>query len=145
MGGVADEWLTGNIYIRASDIESNRLIPLGSELYDAQVRPLSYFIAHEATHIMDSRAFGRFAALQYPSWLREGYADYIAKAGEFDYEDNLAMLRKNELFLDPRRSGLYRRYHLLVATLLDQQRLSVRQVYASPPDEEYLLRRLIGA
>ena len=142
MGGVADTWLTRNIYIRRSDIAANRLFAPTGELADAQVRPLSYFIAHEAAHIMESRAFGRLTAILHPRWLREGYADYVGKGGDFDFEDNRARLLAGDRALDPVRSGLYRRHHLLVALLIDRDGLSVRQLYAEPPEEEALLRRL---
>lgn len=143
MGGVADTWLTRNIYLRESDVSTNRLLaPGGGRLADADVRPLSYFIAHETTHIMQSREFGRLTAMQYPDWLTEGYADYVAKAGDFDFEENRRLLKAGDARLDYKKSGLYRRYHLLVALLLDKQRRSVREVYAAPPEEERVLEGL---
>jgi predicted metal-dependent hydrolase len=48
-------------------------------LADAADRPLSYFIAHEAAHVMQSRRFGRLLSLRYPRWLVEGHADLVAK------------------------------------------------------------------
>ena len=42
---------------------------------------------------MESRAFGRGSSLRYPAWLNEGYADYVAKAGDFDMAANARALR----------------------------------------------------
>ncbi|MEO8115597.1 MAG: hypothetical protein ABI655_14515 [Phenylobacterium sp.] len=135
MGGVADTLLTRNVYLRQSDIARNRLIPPSGWRATMADRPLSYYLAHELTHVMESRAFGRAPALRYPPWLLEGYADYIGKAGQFDYAENrLAMLaRAREM--DPRASGLYRLYPLEVAYMMDRRGQTVRQLFADPPPE----------
>lgn len=141
VGGVADILLTRNIYLREADIAANRIIPPHGKLADARDRPLSYFIAHEATHIMQSRTFGRLLRL-HPQWLVEGYADYVAKAGDFDFEGNRRLLKKGDPRLDYGRSGLYRRYHLMVAHLIDGRGLSLAELFADPPDEENVVRAL---
>lgn len=140
MGGVAYGWLTGNIFLREADIAANRIIaPGGARLADAEARPLSYFIAHEATHVMQSRAFGRLVALRSPDWLIEGHADHVAKAGDFDFEENRRLLIADDPRLDYARSGLYRRYHLMVAHLLERERRPLAAIYADPPDARDLL------
>ena len=107
------------------------------------MRPtLSYYIAHEATHVMEARTFGRLMALQKPQWLIEGYADYIGKGGDFDYGENRRLLMSDDSLLDYRRSGLYRRFHLIVALLLDKKNLTIRDVFANPPAEDALLNEL---
>lgn len=143
MGGEADTWLTRNIYIRASDIAANRIHSPGpGPILDAADRPLSYFVAHEATHILESRAFGRLVMVRHPKWLTEGYADYVGKGGDFDLEGNRRLLKADSALLDYGRSGLYRRYHLEVAWLLDRRGLTARQVFAAPLPEAAVLREL---
>ena len=44
--------------------------------------------------------------------------------------------------LDPSRSGLYLRYHLMVAYLLDEKGLSIAALMANPPEREALEREL---
>ncbi len=139
-GGIADTWLTRNIYIRRSDIAANRLVPPSGRLADAEVRPLSFFIAHEAAHVMESRAFGRLMALRHPDWLTEGYADYVGKGSDFDFEENRARLLAGDRLLDPARvPGIYRRHHLLVAALIERRGIGIRRIFADPPEEEALL------
>ncbi len=143
MGGVADVWLTRQVFIRASDIPANRILPPGPRpIADAAQRPLSYFIAHEITHSDVSRAFGRTVMLRYPQWLLEGYADYVGKGGDFDFDDNRALFGAGAWELDRDRSGLYREYHLKVAYLLDKKGWTLQQVFANPPDEHELDARL---
>lgn len=142
-GGVADVWLTRHVVIRAADIEANRILPPGpGPIADAAQRPLSYFIAHELAHADVSRRFGRTMILRYPEWLLEGYADYVAKAGDFDYAANRAAFIAGAPEMDRRKSGLYRGYHLKVAYLLDQQGWSLERLFAEPPADEDLARWL---
>ena len=144
MGGVADTAFTRNVYIRRADIPRNRLIPPRGWKATMRDRPLSYYLAHELTHVMESRAFGRGSSVRYPNWLNEGYADYIGKGGQFDMAKNAADLRAGVREMDPKASGLYRRYHLEVAYLLDRQGLTIRELYADPPDEAALRARIIA-
>lgn len=44
-------------------------------------RALSATIAHEMTHAAIRKRFGVAADWRYPSWLREGYCDYVAGSG----------------------------------------------------------------
>lgn len=145
MAGAADTALTRNVYIRRADIPSNRLIPIGGWSPEKMAdRPLSYYLAHELTHVMESRAFGRGSSLRYPGWLNEGYADYVAKAGQFDMAENARALRAGAFAMDPKASGLYRRHHLEVAYLLDRQGMTIGQLYADPPDELKLRARIMA-
>ena len=138
-----DTWLTNNIYVRASDIVSNRFYaPDSKPIPDLIHRPLSYVIAHEVTHVIESLQFNRPLKLKYPNWLIEGYADYIAKAGDFDFDENRRLLKIDSPLLDLQRSGLYRRFHLEVALLIDKKGLTARQVFANPPEEKDLLSLL---
>jgi hypothetical protein len=140
IGGNADTWLTRNVYIRSSDIAANRIhSPGAGPILDAAQRPLSYYIAHEITHIIESREFGRLMYLRYPRWLTEGYADYVGKGGDFDFDENRRLLARGDPLLDYRKSGLYRRFHLEVFYLLNKKGLTVRQVFSDPPREQDLL------
>ena len=139
IGGTADVWVTRRVYIRASDIAANRInTPTGGPLADAAQRPLSYFIAHEITHGDVSRRFGRTVMLRYPRWLLEGYADYVGKGGDFDFERNRAQFIAGAKELDVGKSGLYRGFHLKVAYLLDKRGWTLEQLFARPPEERQL-------
>jgi hypothetical protein len=135
-----DTWLTRNVYIRASDITNNRFYaPDTKPIPDEAHRPLSYVIAHEVTHVIEAIQFERPLKLKYPSWLLEGYSDYVAKGGDFNFDENRRLLKINSPLLDLQKSGLYRRFHLEVAYLIDKKGLTARQVFAKPPQESDLL------
>jgi hypothetical protein len=124
VGGIADVYLSRHVFLRPSRIERDRLVgPSGREA--SGDRTLTYFIAHEITHIMTVRRLGPLGYMHLEAWQREGYADYVGKGGAFDFAATLRDFNAGADALDPKRSGLYLRYHLLVAHLLDQKGMTV--------------------
>ena len=88
-------------------------------------RTLSYFIGHEIVHVLVARELGILKQWRLPDWKNEGYADLVAKGGDFDDERAREQLRRGDRELDPKRSGLYLRYHLLVAYLVEHRGISI--------------------
>jgi hypothetical protein len=144
MAGATDTIFTRNVYLRESDFAAGRLIP-PSPRADMTDRPMAYYLAHEFTHVMESRALGRAPSLRYPHWLLEGYADYVGKAGRFDYAANLALLQAGAPELDWRRSGLYRVYHLETAYYLERRGWTVAELFARRPSEAEALRAVMAS
>jgi hypothetical protein len=124
VGGIAYSSLSDNIFLRTVHFQTNRLVGhSGQEA--APPRTLSYFIAHEIMHVVVERKLGIVNYWRLPEWKNEGYADLIAKGSDFDYGQAREQLRNGARELDPSRSGLYLRYHLLVAYLLEHKGISV--------------------
>ena len=145
IGGMCHYDLTRHIFIRQCDIPNNQVVPpptwkFAQKPLTFSDRPLSYFIAHESAHAVESRFTGR-GQWKYPTWLIEGYADYVAKNGDFDFRQNLRMLKENAPELDPAQ-GLYRRYHLCVQYLLEVKKYTVERLFQSPPNEAAVLAEL---
>jgi len=127
VGGLAYFPLSNNIFLRTVHFPANRLVGhSGHEVPGA--RTLSYFIAHEIMHTLVARELGIVKHWRLPAWKNEGYADLVAKGGDFDYERTREQLRRGDRELDPKRSGLYLRYHLLVAYLLDHRGIRVDEL-----------------
>jgi hypothetical protein len=127
VGGVNYYPLTTNVFLRDSIIEENCLIgPNGNRVTGE--RTLDYFIAHEITHSLTGQAVGAIAYHRLPQWKREGYADYIGKGTAFHYDEARRAFLANDPKMNYATSGLYWRFHLLVAHLLDKQRWSVPQM-----------------
>ena len=140
VGGVAD-WLVGqHVFLRESDMQNDRLIGPGGRAVAAD-RPLSYFIAHELMHVSNVRAVGRWRYARMPQWVDDGYADYIAR--DIDLGDALQKMKEEARELDPRRSGLYLRYHLMTAYLLERRRMPLDEVFANPPLREEVETQLM--
>jgi hypothetical protein len=129
VGGLTYAPLNDRIYLRAAHIEANRLVgPSGQEV--PAERTLSYFITHEITHTLVAHELGAAHCWQLPGWINEGYADYVAKGADFSYEKATRQLRRGDREMSPELSGLYLRYHLLVAQLLDKNGISVKNLLA---------------
>jgi hypothetical protein len=144
VGGLAYPPLSDNIFLRPVHLETNRLIgPSGQEVPDE--RTLSYFIAHEIMHVLVAGKLGAGRYLRLPAWKNEGYADRIAKGAAFDYETTVDQLRRGDRAMDPIRSGLYLRYHLLVAYLLDRKGITAHELLNGEFDPARLEEEILGA
>jgi hypothetical protein len=127
VGGVNYYPITTNVYLRDADIAANRLIgPSGQPL--AADRSLDYFIAHEITHTLTGRRVGGLGNRKLPRWVREGYADHVARGTTFDYASAVRALAAADRTMDYEKSGLYLRYNLLVAHLLDREGWTVERL-----------------
>lgn len=134
VGGVNYYPLTTNVFLRDSIIEENCLIgPSGNRIQGD--RTLDYFIAHEITHTLTGQAVGPIAYHRLPQWKREGYADYVGKGAAFNYDEARKAFLANDPKMDWATSGLYWRFHLLVAHLLDKQHWSVQQMLTEPIEQ----------
>ncbi len=117
VGAVSLVGVTGNIFVRPSVIERDRLVsPLGTDVPGE--RTLTYYLAHEVTHTAMARRLGRIGYQRLEPWQQEGIADFIGKAGAFDFEAMRAALRAGDEALAPEKSGLYLKYQLVVEALL---------------------------
>ena len=142
-GGVNQYPLTTNIFLRDAVIEENRLLSSsGSQVLGD--RTLAYFIAHEITHTLTVRAVGWFAYYRLPEWVREGYADYVAKGDSFHYEEARRAFLDNAPEMDREKSGLYLRYHLLVAYLLEKKHWGVQRLLEHPPEQKAVEEEVRG-
>jgi hypothetical protein len=130
-GGVSQVYLTGNAFLRPAHVERDRLVGYSGREADGD-RTLTYFVAHEVTHTMTAARVGRLGYHRLAAWQQEGYADYVAKGGTgaLDVTRAIADLRAGVPEMDPHRSGLYRRYHLLVAFLLERRGMTVPELLA---------------
>lgn len=144
VGGLTYTPLSNNIFLRGCRFDANRLIgPSGNEVPGE--RTLSYFIAHEVAHTLIADHLGAIAYWRLPDWKNEGYSDVLAKGSEFRYDEAVAQLRRGDPRIDPKRSGLYLRYHVLVAYLLLEKGISVPELFEKDFDATSLERELAAA
>lgn len=145
-GGVNYYPLTRNVFLIAADEACERLIsPSGTPV--PPPRTLAYFAAHEIAHSLTGERVGPMAYGRMPVWIREGIADYVALPGQGDLDALVAAYRAGARELDPRRSGLYARYRLLVTLLLEAEGWSLERLLASRMEQheaERVLARHLG-
>jgi hypothetical protein len=129
----------GGVFLRQADIAANRLLHLPCEPVPAPncgtpvapPRTLAYYAAHEIGHDLIGERIGAIANWRLPHWIREGLADYIGFGSQVDIDRLLAAWKRGDTDLDPKRSGTYARYRLLVAWFLDRQGWSIDRLLAS--------------
>lgn len=143
-GGLAYGFPPWNVFLRKSDIAENVMFRADGSTPSGPDRPLSYFIAHEITHDLTARFLGSLVFWRLPTWKCEGYADYVGKGGQFDFEKNLELFKRNDSSLNPSQSGLYLRYHLLVAFLLDYKKISTDGMLKQEFDREKLEAEILA-
>ncbi len=134
VGGVNYYPFTTNVFLRDSIVEENCLIGPNGHRVPGE-RTLDYFIAHEITHSLTGQAVGAIAYHRLPQWKREGYADYVGKGTTFNYDEAKRAFLANDPKMDYSQSGLYWRFHLLIAHLLDKQYWSVQQMLTTPIEQ----------
>jgi len=83
---------------------------------------------------MTADRLGRLAYARLAKFQQEGYADYVGYDHRLDPPRGRAALERGAPEMNPRGSGLYARYELLVAYLLDRRGLTVAELLARPRD-----------
>ena len=142
-GGVAHAELGGNVFIRPFSIERGTVTgPSGQE--KTGERTLAYFITHEVTHAMTANRTGRWRYRQLSAFQVEGYADYVGFGRPLDLAREREALREDAPEMSPRRSGLYKRYELLVAYLLERRGLSVDELLAGRLEQRQIEDELLS-
>jgi hypothetical protein len=130
-GGVTEMLLGRNAFIRPSSLERN--VVFGPSGVPKQPeRTLTYFIAHELTHAMTADRIGGVRSFRLAAFQREGYADYVAFARPVDFKRGRDAILRDAPEMSVQRSGLYARYELLTAYLLERRGLTVDEFLARP-------------
>jgi hypothetical protein len=143
VGGLTHVYFGGNVFIRPASIERGRVIgPSGDD--KPGERTLAYFVAHEVTHAMTADRVGRWRYHRLAAFQQEGYADHVAFGRPLDLARGRAALDRDAPEMNPRRSGLYARYELMVAYLLERRGMTVDGLLARRIDPAEVLAQLRG-
>jgi hypothetical protein len=134
VGGLVYYPLSGtNAFLSGADFHKGLLIaPSGAVMQPP--RTLAYYGAHEAAHLLAGRQVGILGYLAMPEWTREGIADYIALEGAADYPalaEAAASLEGDAPLALINRFGVYPKYRLLVAFMLEREGWSFERLLRS--------------
>jgi hypothetical protein len=140
-GGAFATPLGPAVFTRSVHWTRNRLVGASGQESTGD-RTIDYFLAHEVTHTLTEEYLGIVAMHRLPAWVREGYADYVGRGHTFDYRATREAFLRGDAELDPRASGLYLRYVLLVSHLLDREGWDVPSLLRHPPDRGALEQRI---
>lgn len=116
---------TGNIFVADADLATDIS---RSAAATHNTRSASAVIAHEITHELIVHHLGLLRAVRLPSWVAEGYCDYVAQESSFPETEGLQLLARGEE--DPSPSYKYFLYRRMVAHLLDTKGYSFDDIVA---------------
>jgi hypothetical protein len=123
----------GNVRINKSDVGGDlvyRDAPIDNQ------RSLSGVIAHEVTHNLIREKFGlinSFTSL--PNWKDEGYCEYVAGETTLSFEEGLRRWKENP---NDDSKYAYFKYHQMVRYLLDEEKISVEELFNRDFDKKEL-------
>lgn len=132
------------VFLRESDVAANRLL----DRHGAPVplpRDLAYYVAHETVHDLTGARLGIQGHYALPRWVREGLADYVGRHGSFDMQEALVAYQANQPVMDPRRTGRYDRFMLMVAYCLEIEGMPLDALLTNPPEAASIEARLATA
>jgi hypothetical protein len=141
-GGVVNFLFSPNIFIRENIIEKNQLVPPKTWNNPLTDRPLSYFIAHEATHSLQ-REYDKLLIFAAPIEVVEGYAEYIGKSKTNNLDNLKENFADNSPSMNP-KSGLYDKYNLYIRYLIEEKGYNFERIVQEQPDIEKSLEELMG-
>jgi len=92
-------------------------------------RTLAFFCAHELTHIVENEHLGAIAAARQPTWVHEGFADYVGIEKRQSFDELKSALGDREVDVPMMMAyGSYPRFRLLVTYFLEKKGWTVDQL-----------------
>lgn len=113
--------VTDNVFVANADLVHN---VARSAAPDFNARSFSAVAAHEITHGLIRHRIGVFYSL--PTWVVEGYCDYVARESSFPEAKGLHLLATGQQ--DPSGSFQYFIYRQMVRYLIEDHHFSFQQV-----------------
>ena len=128
-----------NVFINKTDIAADRVYVNRPE---SNTRSLSGVIAHETAHLFIRKRYGTISATLMPTWKNEGYCEYIAGDWTLTTEEGIRRWKEN-----PSDDSRYRymKYYLMVKQLLDNEKISVDELFTGDFDEKQVAERTFAA
>jgi len=140
-GGVVNFLFSPNIFIREHELATNQLIPPKSWKNSLADRHLSYFIAHEPVHSLQ-REWDPFLIFKAPIEVVEGYAEYVAKSPTRNLPHLKEDFGKQAPSMNP-GNGLYVKYHLYIAYLIEEKGYRFSTIVEIQPELEKTLAEIM--
>ena len=124
-----------NVIINKSDLAADRVFVNRAE---NNSRSLSGVIAHEIVHLFIRKKYGTVQASLMPTWKNEGYCEYVAGDSTITLEEGIRRWREN-----PSDDTGYRyiKYHLMVKQLIENEGMSVDDLFTQSLDESAIAGR----
>ncbi|MDB2496908.1 hypothetical protein N9X25_07150 [Verrucomicrobiales bacterium] len=123
--------LFSNIMIANVNLDTNTATAFRSENNKRSFVGVS---THEIGHEMIKNEFGLISAHKAPTWLNEGYCEYISGESSFPEEKGLEMISKGESVENS--SFKYFEYRRMVEFCLEKRGSTIKELFSDPPSEQ---------
>ena len=123
--------ITGNIILANVDLRGNTATAFRA---DNNQRSFVGVASHEACHVMIRQAFGLWTAYRAPTWINEGYCEYISGESSFPEERGIDLLSTGKEAES--HSLKYFVYRSMVDFCLDEQSRRISELFSNPPSEQ---------
>lgn len=130
-------WVTGNIILADADLRENVARAFRPNW---NTRSFTGVVTHEAAHSLVGRRISVFASLRLPTWLREGYSEYLAGEGSYPEAEGDRLIAAGTV----PASGpfMYHVYRRMVEYLIKVESRNIRDLAADPPAEEQVKQKM---
>lgn len=127
-GGVAYFYgFGGSAFLAGANFNTGRLIKWG--YVTTPPRTLAFFCAHELTHLVEGERLGVIASERQPTWVHEGFADYVGIEHRQSFDELNAALGDRPTDVPMMMAyGSYPRFRLLVTYFLEKKGWSVDEL-----------------
>ena len=121
--------LTDNVFIATANYRRDTA---RSAAPNYNSRSLSAVMAHEITHGLIRHHLGWWRGVSLPTWVAEGYCDYVAREGSFPAPEGWRLMTSG--LANPSMSFRYFEYRQMVRYLAEDEHLSFDQIVARAND-----------
>jgi hypothetical protein len=112
--------LTDHVFVAPADLVADMAYSRAKEFNS---RSLSGLVAHEVSHGLVLRRLGLWRTSRLPTWIVEGYCDYVAGGGSFPEDEGLQLIEAGGTHPAPAfRCFMYRRE---VIRLIEEEGLTL--------------------
>ena len=128
-----------NVFINKTDVAADRVYVNRSE---NNSRSLSGVIAHETVHLFIRQRYGTVSASLMPTWKNEGYCEYVAGDSTITLDEGIRRWKENE---SDDAAYRYMKYRLMVKHLLDDEKITVDELFTRDFDEKQVAEQTFAA
>ena len=127
-----------NVFINKADVAADRVFIRRSY---SNSRSLSGVIAHETAHLFIRKRYGTVSSIFLPTWKVEGYCEYVAGDSTIPLDEGVRRWRESPADDTGFR---YTKYHLMVKHLLENEKLSVEEMFDRDLDETAVAEKTLA-
>ena len=121
----------GHIFITQADVANDIARCELISPHDRRIRTLSETIVHEVTHALLRNHVGWLANQRLPTWIKEGYCEFVADGSAIDHRTGLSMMKSPFPVFTPGLNNF--RYRLAVEYLINDKHMTIAEIIRRPP------------